>query len=119
MELDRSAQIFSALSETLERSRSELLESIQRRQAATEQAAQRLTAQLELEVKELERRRREMEQLLHTDDRLLLLQVSWKWFTFGLFFSHVTTCVCVRGLRACLRRPVVTTSSTQTRVWGS
>uniref|UniRef100_A0A3Q2YXT3 E3 ubiquitin-protein ligase TRIM39-like n=1 Tax=Hippocampus comes TaxID=109280 RepID=A0A3Q2YXT3_HIPCM len=52
LELDRSAQIFSALSEALERSRSELLESIQRRQAATEHAAQRLTAQLELEVKE-------------------------------------------------------------------
>ncbi|XP_019718854.1 E3 ubiquitin-protein ligase TRIM39-like [Hippocampus comes] len=76
LELDRSAQIFSALSEALERSRSELLESIQRRQAATEHAAQRLTAQLELEVKELERRRREMEQLLNTDDRLLLLQRS-------------------------------------------
>uniref|UniRef100_A0A3Q3D3Y0 E3 ubiquitin-protein ligase TRIM39-like n=1 Tax=Hippocampus comes TaxID=109280 RepID=A0A3Q3D3Y0_HIPCM len=89
-----SCNIFSALSEALERSRSELLESIQRRQAATEHAAQRLTAQLELEVKELERRRREMEQLLNTDDRLLLLQVgggepSWKWFTFSSCCDNV------------------------------
>lgn len=34
-------------------------------------------------------------------------------------FFHTSQLVCVRGLRACLRRPVVTTSSTQTRVWGS
>ncbi|XP_077355758.1 E3 ubiquitin-protein ligase TRIM39-like [Festucalex cinctus] len=74
LEMDRSAEIFSALFQTLERSRSELLETIQRRQAAMEHTAQRLTAQLEMEVNELERRRNEMEQLLHTDDRLLLLQ---------------------------------------------
>ncbi|XP_077399966.1 zinc-binding protein A33-like [Vanacampus margaritifer] len=76
LEMDHSAEIFSALFQALERSRSELLETIQRRQAAMEHIAQRLTAQLEMEVDELERRRKEMEQFLHTDDRILLLQRS-------------------------------------------
>nr|XP_049573926.1 E3 ubiquitin-protein ligase TRIM39 isoform X2 [Syngnathus scovelli] len=72
LELERSAEIFSSLTRALERSWSELLETIERRQVAMERSAQRLVAQLELEINELERRRSEMKQLPHTDDHLLL-----------------------------------------------
>lgn len=68
-------QVFSALIRTMERNQAELVEMIQRRQAAAEQRANRLVAELELEITELQRRRSEMEQLLHTDDHLHLIQV--------------------------------------------
>lgn len=68
-------QVFSALVRTMERSQAELMEMIQRRQAAAEQRADRLLAELELEITELQRRRSEMEQLFHTDDHLHLIQV--------------------------------------------
>ncbi|XP_057711391.1 E3 ubiquitin-protein ligase TRIM39 [Corythoichthys intestinalis] len=76
LELDRSAEIFSALFRSLEKSRAELRETIHRRQAAMEQRAQRLMAELELEINELEGRRTEMESLLPPDDRLRLLRRS-------------------------------------------
>lgn len=59
----------------MERNQAELVEMIQRRQAAAEQRADRLVAELELEITELQRRRSEMEQLFHTDDHLHLIQV--------------------------------------------
>lgn len=68
-------QVFSTLIRTMERNQAELVEMIQRRQAAAEQRANRLVAELELEITELQRRRSEMEQLLHTDDHLHLIQV--------------------------------------------
>lgn len=83
----------------MERSQAELVEMIQRRQAAAEQRADRLVAELELEITELQRRRSEMEQLFHTDDHLHLIQVrnlvyfpeggkvdrknTWKWLPFS------------------------------------
>ncbi|XP_061525312.1 E3 ubiquitin-protein ligase TRIM39-like [Phycodurus eques] len=75
LEKERSAEMFSALFQTLERSRVQLLETIRRRQATMEHRAQRLTAELELEIKELERSR-EMQHLVHTDGCLDLLQRS-------------------------------------------
>lgn len=70
-----SIEVFSSLLRSMERNQSELVEMIQRKQAAAEQRAQRLITELELEITELERKRREMEQLSHTDDHLHLLQV--------------------------------------------
>lgn len=70
-----SMEVFSSLLRSMERNQSELVEMIQRKQAAAEQRAQRLITELELEITELERKRREMEQLSHTDDHLHLLQV--------------------------------------------
>lgn len=70
-----SMEVFSSLLRSMERNQSDLMEMIQRKQAAAEQRAQRLIAELELEITELERKRREMEQLSHTDDHLHLLQV--------------------------------------------
>lgn len=48
---------------------------IQRKQAAAELRAARLITELEQEIAELERKRREMEELFHSDDHLHLLQV--------------------------------------------
>lgn len=70
-----SMEVFSSLLRSMERNQSELVEMIQRKQAAAEQRAQRLITELELEITELERKRREMEQLSLTDDHLHLLQV--------------------------------------------
>lgn len=70
-----SMEVFSTLFRSLERSRAELVETIQRKQAAAEQRAERLVAELELEITVLERRRSETEQLFYTDDHLHLLQV--------------------------------------------
>lgn len=70
-----SMEVFSSLLRSMERNQSELVEMIQRKQAAAEQRAQRLITELELEITELERKRREMEQLSRTEDHLHLLQV--------------------------------------------
>ncbi|XP_070785522.1 E3 ubiquitin-protein ligase TRIM39-like [Enoplosus armatus] len=69
-----SMEVFSTLFRSLERSQAELVEMIQRKQAAAEQKAERLITELELEITELERKRREMEQLSCTEDHLHLLQ---------------------------------------------
>ncbi|XP_036969276.1 E3 ubiquitin-protein ligase TRIM39-like [Acanthopagrus latus] len=69
-----SMEVFSSLLRSMERNQSELVEMIQRKQAAAEQRAQRLITELELEITELERKRREMEQLSRTEDHLHLLQ---------------------------------------------
>uniref|UniRef100_A0A3P9PHE4 E3 ubiquitin-protein ligase TRIM39-like n=1 Tax=Poecilia reticulata TaxID=8081 RepID=A0A3P9PHE4_POERE len=67
-------QVFSALSRSIERSRAELVELIQRKQEAAEMRAKRLIAGLETEISELQRRRKELEQLLHHEDHLHVLQ---------------------------------------------
>lgn len=68
-------EVYAALFRYLERSQAELVEMIQRKQAAAEQRAESLITELRLEITELERRRSEMERLSHTDDHLHLLQV--------------------------------------------
>lgn len=70
-----SMAVLSALLRSVERRQAELVEAIQRKQAAAEQRAERLITELELEITELERKRSEMEQLSHTEDHLHLLQV--------------------------------------------
>uniref|UniRef100_A0A3B5BFR5 E3 ubiquitin-protein ligase TRIM39-like n=1 Tax=Stegastes partitus TaxID=144197 RepID=A0A3B5BFR5_9TELE len=73
-DIEESVEVFSALFRTLERSQAELVETIRRKQTAAEQRAERLISELELEVTELQRRRSEMEQLLHTEDHLHVVQ---------------------------------------------
>ncbi|XP_037615381.1 E3 ubiquitin-protein ligase TRIM39-like isoform X2 [Sebastes umbrosus] len=69
-----STEVFYTLLRSLERRQAELVEMIQRKQAAAERRAERLVTELELEITELERKRSEMEQLSHTEDHLYLLQ---------------------------------------------
>lgn len=69
-------KIFTILFHSMERSRAELMGTIQRRQVAAEERAERLIAELQLEITELERKRSEMEQLSHTEDHIRLLQVG-------------------------------------------
>lgn len=71
-----SLEVFGALMRSMERIRTELVQTIQRKQAAAEQRAERLLAELQLEIAELERKRCEMEQLCCTEDHLHLLQVG-------------------------------------------
>ncbi|XP_062300706.1 E3 ubiquitin-protein ligase TRIM39-like [Scomber scombrus] len=73
-DITESMEVYSALFRSLERSQAELVEMIQRKQAAAEQRAESLITELQLEITELERRRSEMERLSHTDDHLHLLQ---------------------------------------------
>ncbi|XP_041821416.1 E3 ubiquitin-protein ligase TRIM39 isoform X2 [Chelmon rostratus] len=96
-DLVESMEVFSTLLRFMERSRAELVEVIQRKQAAAEQRAERLITELELEVTELERRRSEMEQLSHTEDHLHLLQrfpaLSSPPSTCSDITVHSDTCV--------------------------
>lgn len=70
-----SMEIFSNLLLFMERKQAQLMELIQRKQAAAELRAERLITELQLEITELERKRSEIEQLSHTEDHLHLLQV--------------------------------------------
>ncbi|KAK5848544.1 hypothetical protein PBY51_006149 [Eleginops maclovinus] len=69
-----SMEVYSTLLRSFERRQAELLEMIQRKQAAAEQRAERLITELQLELTELERKRSEMEQLSHSEDHLHILQ---------------------------------------------
>ncbi|XP_026155144.1 E3 ubiquitin-protein ligase TRIM21-like isoform X2 [Mastacembelus armatus] len=73
-DVEESMEVFSALFQSMERSQAELVDMIQRKQAAAEQRAEKLIGELELEITELERNRSEMEQLSHTEDHIYLLQ---------------------------------------------
>lgn len=73
-DIEESTKVFSALVRSMERSQADLVEMIQRKQAAAEQRAKRIISELELEITELEKKRSEMEQLSHTDDHLYLLE---------------------------------------------
>lgn len=76
----------------MESKQAELVEMIERKQEAAELRAERLIAELELEITELESRRSEMKQLLQTEDHLHLLQVRSQTnnsLSFVLFFCIV------------------------------
>ncbi|TNN53133.1 E3 ubiquitin-protein ligase TRIM21 [Liparis tanakae] len=68
------ADVFTALVVSRERHQDELIEVIRKKQENLQKTAEDHVTQLELEVAELRRRRSEMEQLLQTEDHLLLLQ---------------------------------------------
>lgn len=71
-----SLEVLAALMRSVEKIERELVQMIHRKQAAAEQRAERLIAELELEMTELERKRCEMERLSDTEDHLHLLQVG-------------------------------------------
>ncbi|XP_040887064.1 E3 ubiquitin-protein ligase TRIM39-like [Toxotes jaculatrix] len=73
-DIRESLEVFSVLFRYMERTQAELVDKIQKKQAAAEKRAERLVAELELEISELERKRSEMEQLSHSEDHLHLLQ---------------------------------------------
>ncbi|KAM4537477.1 E3 ubiquitin-protein ligase TRIM39-like [Odontesthes bonariensis] len=73
-DIEESVEVFSALCRTMERSQVELVEMIQRKQAAAEQRAERFVAELEQEITELQKKSSEMEQLFHTEDHLHVVQ---------------------------------------------
>ncbi|XP_013874682.1 E3 ubiquitin-protein ligase TRIM39 [Austrofundulus limnaeus] len=73
-DIEKSAEVFSALLRSIERVRAELVGMIRRKQAAAEQRAERLIEELELEIAELQRRRCELQQLGHTEDHLHVVQ---------------------------------------------
>ncbi|XP_059181430.1 E3 ubiquitin-protein ligase TRIM38-like [Centropristis striata] len=70
------AEVFTALVVSLQSSQAELIQVIQEKQKAAEKEAEDRVTQLEQEINESRRRRSEIEQLLQTEDHLLLLQ-SW------------------------------------------
>ncbi|XP_071333961.1 E3 ubiquitin-protein ligase TRIM39-like [Trachinotus anak] len=73
-DISESMEVFSILIRSIERSQAELVDMIQKKQAAAEQRAERLITELELEITGLERKRSEMVQLSHSEDHLHFLQ---------------------------------------------
>ncbi|XP_028998405.2 E3 ubiquitin-protein ligase TRIM39-like [Betta splendens] len=71
---EESTEIFTLLFQSMERSQAELMAVIQRKQAAAEQRAQRLITELQLDISELKRKRKEMEQVSLTEDHFHFLQ---------------------------------------------
>ncbi|XP_036452735.1 E3 ubiquitin-protein ligase TRIM39-like [Colossoma macropomum] len=70
-----SVEVFRALVHCIMRSQAELLEVMEEKQKAAERQAEEFIKELEQEITELKRRDTELEQLSHTEDHLLLLQV--------------------------------------------
>ncbi|KAI4895939.1 hypothetical protein NFI96_007790 [Prochilodus magdalenae] len=70
-----SAERFTALIRSIERSQAELLEVMEEKQKAAERQAEDLIKQVEQEITELQRRDTELEQISHTEDHLHLLKV--------------------------------------------
>ncbi|XP_067446950.1 E3 ubiquitin-protein ligase TRIM39-like [Thunnus thynnus] len=67
-------QVFTALKECVERSQAEFIKTIKGKQRTTEKQAEDFIKDLEQEISELKKRRSEVEQLLHSEDHLQLLQ---------------------------------------------
>ncbi|KAL7880569.1 hypothetical protein SRHO_G00028230 [Serrasalmus rhombeus] len=70
-----SAELFTALIRSIERSQAELFEVMEEKQKAAEKQAEDLIKELEQEITELKTRDTELEQLSHTEDHLHLLQI--------------------------------------------
>ncbi|XP_056132921.1 E3 ubiquitin-protein ligase TRIM39-like [Lampris incognitus] len=69
-----SVQVFTALMSSIERGQAELIDMIQEKQKTTEKQAEGFIEELEEEIRELNKRSTELEQLSHTKDHLHLLQ---------------------------------------------
>ncbi|XP_058250363.1 zinc-binding protein A33-like [Hemibagrus wyckioides] len=70
-----SAEVFTALIRSIERSQAELLEVMEEKQKAAERQAEGFIKELEQEITVLKRRDTELEQLSHTEEHLHLLQI--------------------------------------------
>ncbi|XP_050993661.1 E3 ubiquitin-protein ligase TRIM39 isoform X3 [Labeo rohita] len=68
-------ELFTDLIRSIERCQTELLEMMEQQQKAAEKQEQELIEDLEQEITELKMRDAELEQLLHTEDHLHLLQI--------------------------------------------
>nr|XP_005157512.1 bloodthirsty-related gene family, member 16 isoform X1 [Danio rerio] len=68
-------ELFADLMRCIERCQSELLKMMEQKQKAAEKQAEELINDLEQEITELKRRDAELEQILHTEDHLHLLQI--------------------------------------------
>ncbi|KAL0189193.1 hypothetical protein M9458_016292, partial [Cirrhinus mrigala] len=71
---NNSVKILTALIHCIERCQSELLEVMEQKQKIAKKQAEELIKELEQEITELKRRDTELEQLLHTEDHLHVLQ---------------------------------------------
>ncbi|XP_062299876.1 zinc finger protein RFP-like [Scomber scombrus] len=71
-----SAQVFSALIKSVERSLAQLIEMIEENQKRTEEQAEGFIKELEEEISELMKKSAEVEQLSHTEDLLQFLKSS-------------------------------------------
>uniref|UniRef100_A0A8C1PC73 E3 ubiquitin-protein ligase TRIM39-like n=1 Tax=Cyprinus carpio TaxID=7962 RepID=A0A8C1PC73_CYPCA len=68
-------ELFTDLIRSIQRHQTELLEVMEEQQKAAEKQEQVLIEELEQEITELKMRNTELEQLSHTDDHLLVLQI--------------------------------------------
>ncbi|KAM3857786.1 E3 ubiquitin-protein ligase TRIM39-like [Diretmus argenteus] len=71
---EESMEIFSTLLRSIERSRAELVEEMEKQQEAAETRAKLLITELQQEISQLERMRTQLEQFSKTEDHLHLLQ---------------------------------------------
>ncbi|KAL0165907.1 hypothetical protein M9458_037751, partial [Cirrhinus mrigala] len=69
-------RIFTELIRSIERSRSEVTQRIRDQEKAAVSRAEEQMEQLEQEIDDLTRRNAELDQLSHTDDHILFLQVT-------------------------------------------
>ncbi|KAF6739174.1 E3 ubiquitin-protein ligase TRIM39 [Oryzias melastigma] len=73
-DIEESLEVFAALFRAIERSRAELVEVMERKQKQAEESAQTFIAELEEEIRQLQKKRQEMEQLSHSEDHAHILQ---------------------------------------------
>ncbi|KAK9516158.1 hypothetical protein VZT92_024111 [Zoarces viviparus] len=73
-EIADGVQVFTALMESVERSQSELIDTIKEKQRKTEKQAEGFIKELEQEISELKKRKTEVEQLSRSEDHFHILQ---------------------------------------------
>ncbi|XP_073331677.1 E3 ubiquitin-protein ligase TRIM21-like [Pagrus major] len=72
--IQKSVQVFTMVTSTLERNQTLLIDEIEKKQEAAERKADELLEELGQEISELQRRRSELQQLEHTEDPLHLIR---------------------------------------------
>ncbi|XP_032364093.1 E3 ubiquitin-protein ligase TRIM21-like isoform X3 [Etheostoma spectabile] len=73
-EIAEGVQVFTSLKESVERGLNELINTIKEKQKTREKQAEAFITELEQEISELMKRSTEVEQMLHSEDHLHLLQ---------------------------------------------
>ncbi|XP_047452594.1 E3 ubiquitin-protein ligase TRIM21-like [Mugil cephalus] len=72
-EIAKGVKVFTALRESVDRSQTELMKTIEKKQRTTEKQAEGFIRELEEEISELKKRSFEVEQLSHSDDHFPLI----------------------------------------------